>query len=234
MKVSRGFSIRVQYFLDEWVSPRIRDSRLLMGLPMKLVMKDSADDFMNFKNWVWEKDDKEFGNLYKRTLSAQELQGETDLNDKCLKEILANVKGKKVLDVGCGRGLLANKLAKNNTVTGCDIVISKSLKDRYPKVSFKQGNIEKLPFKDGSFDVVITTHTLEHVRNLNLAYKEIKRVAKDKIIIVVPRQRPYKYTFSLHTQFFPYNWSLLNSFGFIKGKTTIKNLGDWYYSLELN
>lgn len=234
MKVPRNLSIRVQYILDEWVPPRIRDSRLLMYPPMRALMKDATGDFMSFKNWIWEKSDKDFNNLYERTLHVQELQGETDLNDRCLHEITKSIKNKRVLEVGCGRGLLANALSENNTVTACDIVVSQGLKKKYKSINFVSANIENLPFKDNSFDVVVTTHTLEHVRNLDKAVSEIKRVAKHQVIVVVPRQRPYRYTFSLHTQFFPYEWSLQNAFGFTKGKTVIKNLGDWYYSHKLS
>ena len=46
--------------------------------------------------------------------------------------------------------------------------------------------------------------------------------------MVVPRQRPYKYTFSLHTQFFPYRWSLRAALGSRAG-SRITYLGDWFY-----
>lgn len=234
MKVSRNFSVKVQYVLDELVPPRLRDSKWFMYLPMKFVLKDAADDFMNFKNWVFEKSDKEFGALYNRTGHVQELQGETDLNDACLKEILKVVKNKKVLEVGCGRGLLADKLSAKNKVTACDIVISDELKKRFPAVKFETANIEELPFKDNSYDVVISTHTLEHVKDLSKSVAELRRVAKNQLIIVVPRQRPYKYTFSLHTQFFPYKWSLETAFGYLPGATTIKRLdSDWFYKQNL-
>lgn len=233
MKVSRNFSIAVQYILDEWVPPHIRDSRILMYPPMRFLMKDATKDFMTFKEWVFQKSDKEFGALYERTLHVQELQGETDLNDQCLQEILKTVKGKKVLEAGCGRGFLAGKLSTKNKVTGCDIVVSDDVKKKYPNVTFKSGSIENLPFKDNKFDVVIATHTLEHVKDVPKATSEMRRVAKEAIIIVVPRQRPYKYTFSLHTQFFPYDWSLEAAFGYTPGKTTIKKLGDWFYHQKL-
>lgn len=229
MKVPRNLSIFVQYILDEWIPPIIRDSRIFMYLPMKFVLKDATHDFMNFKNWVFEGSDKDFSNLYERTLHVQELQGETDLNKKTIEEILKIIKDKKVLEVGCGRAYLSGLLAQHNKVTAVDIVVSKELVKKYPKVKFVEGNIENLPFKNQSFDVVVTTHTLEHVKNLGLAYSEIRRVAKEKVIIVVPRQRPYKYTFSLHTQFFPYEWSLKEAFGFNKKTTSIKNYGDWMY-----
>lgn len=234
MKVSRSFSVKVQFVLDQLVPPIVRDSKWFMYLPMKLVLKDASGDFMDFKNWVFKRSDKEFGALYERTGHVQELQGETDLNDECLREILRLLKNRKVLEVGCGRGFLAGKMAAKNTVTACDIVVGDKTKQKYPAVKFMEANIESLPYKDRSFDVVISTHTLEHVKDLATAVRELRRVAKNELIIVVPKQRPYKYTFSLHTQFFPYDWSLQAAFGFDPKTTTIKNLGgDWLYHQKL-
>jgi ubiquinone/menaquinone biosynthesis C-methylase UbiE len=198
-----------------------------MYLPMKLVLKDATKDFMTFKDSIYKMTKDEFSQLYERTLHVQELQGETDLNDACRKEILKIVKGSTVLEVGCGRGLLAKQLAKKNKVTACDIVIPENLKKSKDGVKYIEANIDKLPFKDKSFDVVISTHTLEHVQNTDEAMSELRRVARKTIIIVVPRQRPYKYTFSLHTHFFPYSWSLQAAFG--NHDAEIKKLGDWLY-----
>ena len=183
---------------------------------------------MTFKEWVFSADKKKFSELYEQTSHVQELQGETDLNKQCTEEILKTISGNTVLEVGCGRGYLANLMSENHDVTGCDIIISKELKNKFPKIKFVQGNIQMLPFKDNSFDTVVSTHTLEHVQNLPGAVEELRRIAKKELIIVVPRQRPYKYTFSLHTQFFPYEWSLTNAFGYKEG-VTIKKLGDWFY-----
>lgn len=228
MRVSRNFSVKIQYILDQWVPPRIRDSKWFMYLPMKLVLKDAAHEFMNFKQSVFSMTPKEFSGLYERTGHVQELQGETDLNEACTKEILKTIKNTTVLEVGCGRGYLAKKLANKNKVTACDIVIPDKLRKESKNVKYLEANIEALPFKDKSFDYVVSTHTLEHVQHLPVAVSELRRVAKKGIIIVVPKQRPYKYTFSLHTQFFPYKWSLETAFG--AGKSvTIKELGDWFY-----
>jgi len=160
---------------------------------------------------------------------VNELQGETDLNAACVKEILASLAGESILEVGCGRGYLLEQMAgKQREVTGCDIVISSALQSRLPDVRLVQANIESLPFKAGEFDTVVCTHTLEHVQHLELAISELRRVTKRRLLIVVPRQRPYKYTFSLHINFFPYAWSLTGQFGH-RPRVIIKRLGDWFY-----
>jgi ubiquinone/menaquinone biosynthesis C-methylase UbiE len=195
---------------------------------MAFVLKDGADEFMTFKNWFYEADSKKIGQLYKRTAHLQEIQGETDLNEQCTHKILETISSNNVLEVGCGRGYLANLISKHHEITACDIVIPDALRKKFSKINFVAGDIENLPFKDGQFETVISTHTLEHTKDLQKAVAELRRVASKELIIVVPRQRPYKYTFSLHTQFFPYEWSIVNAFGYRKG-AKIEKLGDWFY-----
>jgi ubiquinone/menaquinone biosynthesis C-methylase UbiE len=195
---------------------------------MKVVLKDGANEFMTFKNWFFTADSKRIGKLYEKTAHLQEIQGETDLNKQCTEKILNTISSNNVLEVGCGRGYLANLISKNHKITACDIVISSHLKKKFPKIKFVAGDIENVPFKDGEFETVISTHTLEHTKDLKKAVNELRRVCSKELIIVVPRQRPYKYTFSLHTQFFPYEWSLVNGFGY-RQNVTIEKLGDWFY-----
>ena len=232
VRVSRRTSIRIQYFLDQWVPPRIRDSRLFMYLPMRLVLKDATGDFMHFKQTVFGMTGTEFSQLYERTAHVQELQGETDLNEACTQEILKALNKRTVLEVGCGRGYLARRLAHANRVTACDIAISDGLKGDGSGVTYVACNIQSLPFSDRAFDYVVSTHTVEHVQDLSKAMRELRRVAREGLIIVVPKQRPYKYTFSLHTQFFPYEWSLRAAFG-ADENVSITYLGDWFYHQRL-
>ncbi|MDZ7762755.1 MAG: methyltransferase domain-containing protein [Desulfovermiculus sp.] len=83
----------------------------------------------------------------------------------------------------------------------------------YPQVTFRQAELPLLPFIDQMFDTVVCTHTLEHIPDIRQAVKELRRVAKKRLIIVLPRQRPYRYTFDLHLHFFPYAWSVLLAMG---------------------
>ncbi len=199
-----------------------------MYLPMKLVLKDTVHDFMNFKDSVFDLTGDEFSRLYERTAHMQELQGETDLNEACAAAILRSLRGKRVLEVGCGRGYLARRLAEMNTVTACDIAVPAKLKNDGSGVRYVAANAETLPFADASFDYVVSTHTLEHVQDLSAAVRELRRVAREGLIVVVPKQRPYRYTFSLHTQFFPYEWSLRGALGPAEN-VSVTYLGDWLY-----
>lgn len=228
MRISRGLALTILNALDQWVPPRLRDSKWFMYVPMRLVLKHHVGDFMTFKQAVFQMSPGEFAELYRRTSTVGSLHGVTDLNQACIDAILSATKHDEVLDVGCGRGFLANLLSDVSNVTACDIVIGDDLPRQYPKVRFVEGSIESLPFGDDAFGTVVCTHTLEHVQDLPKAVAELRRVARRQLIVVVPKQRPYLYNFNLHTQFFPYAWSLRGALGHREG-AVIKDLGDWYY-----
>jgi 2-polyprenyl-6-hydroxyphenyl methylase/3-demethylubiquinone-9 3-methyltransferase len=97
---------------------------------------------------------------------------------KCPKKI-------SVLEVGCGGGYLADKLAKAGfEVTGLDpsnnsIKAAKvHAKQENLTIKFVEGFGEKLPFKSNSFHFVCCCDVLEHVKDFTLVIKEISRVLR--------------------------------------------------------
>ncbi|SDM09470.1 Methyltransferase domain-containing protein [Geodermatophilus siccatus] len=212
LRLSRSASNRLRSCLDELLPPFIRDSRFFMSFPMRLVFREKAELFMDFKSRAPGMAPKEMAELYEQVQSVS-VQRDTDINRACLDKIDRSILGKTVLDAGCGRGYLAGRLAERYTVTGVDFVLGPDLSRRHPRVDFCKGHIEMLPFKAASFDTVICAHTLEHVVQIEPVLRELRRVARCRLIIIVPKQRPYKYTFDLHLQFFPQPYSLLQAVG---------------------
>lgn len=230
--LSRTITTKIAFVLDQLIPPLLRDARWFMWLPFKILLGDKSEHFFAFKDRAFDMNFEEFKGTYEETESAH-IKRETDLNPACTAEILRNLEGDTVLEVGCGRVYLAKKMAEEKTVTACDMVISDSLREKYPDIDLREASIESLPFADNEFDTVVSTHTLEHVLDLVKAIEELRRVTRKRLIVVVPKQRPYKYTFDLHVHFFPYKWSLL-AFMAGGGKSRqIKLLdGDWYYQEE--
>lgn len=99
-------------------------------------------------------------------------------------EKINNPSGLKILDVGCGGGLLTEEFAKcGANVTGIDIsnnsinIAHNHARQNNLSIEYKVGRAEQLPVKD-KYDVVISTDCLEHVENLGKSISEISRVLK--------------------------------------------------------
>ncbi len=95
--------------------------------------------------------------------------------------IIGDIKGKKVLDIGCGSGRLIGELRLFGAeVTACDISpeMVKRTQQKFPNIKVVEGDIEALPFKDGQFDMVIATFVIVHLRELQKAFDEVYRVLK--------------------------------------------------------
>ncbi|MFN8373378.1 MAG: class I SAM-dependent methyltransferase [Anaerolineae bacterium] len=225
---SRNFALRIAFVLDELFPPLIRDAHWFTAIPFRLLAGKKAELFYRFKDRAMSMSVEEFAEVY-RQFDDVAIQRETDLNAACMQDILQSVRGSTVLEVGCGKGLLASRLSDKSQVTATDIALKPDLIQKYPQITFKEANIEHLPFDDQSFDTVVTTHTLEHVQNLFLAIQELRRVTRQRLIIVVPKQRPYRYTFDLHLHFFPYEHSLLTIMGTGRKNRCTTVGGDLFY-----
>jgi len=228
MKVPRTLQISLVWLLNNSLPPMLRDSRLLMAPLMRIVFGEHAPMLMEFKQRAMSMTQAEYVDFY-RQLAPLASSTETDLNRKCTTRILEDVAGSRVLEVGCGRGYLARKLCHRYDVTACDIVIDEGTRSKIPAVKFFEGDIEKLPFAEGEFETVVCTHTLEHTRDLFASLTELRRVASRRLIIVVPKERPYRYTFNAHLHFFPYRHTLQAAMGTNRSATCDVVGGDLLY-----
>jgi ubiquinone/menaquinone biosynthesis C-methylase UbiE len=140
-----------------------------------------------------------YDNLMQKRLLAGERLIFSDKNRTLhyLNRISKRLRGKRVLEIGCGTGYLTQILKeeyKATKVTGIDIS-PKSIEkaeELYPNNKFEVMRGEKLTFDDESFDVVISIQTIEHIKNYSQHLKEVYRVLKDKgIYLIETPNKPY-------------------------------------------
>ncbi len=219
----------IRTVLEELLPPFVRDSGAMRWL-FRRHWGHLIDDIEHFRESIPFVTPGQYKSIYER---LPRVQNETDNSEACLARILAGIEGNSVLDVGCGTGYLTQWLYERRpdlALTGTDFIIEEGTKARAPEISFKQGQIEALPFADASFDTVICTHVLEHILDFQKALSEIRRVTAKKLIIVVPREREYRFTFNPHLHFFPYAHSFLRYAAPIPARYVLEDVGrDIFY-----
>lgn len=110
-------------------------------------------------------------------------------------QLIGNVKGKNILDVGCGTGRYTVTLAKKGAeVHGIDI--SKGMlrvarkKSKRLGIKYRIVSMLKIPYRNNVFDIVISNLALDHVKNYKKALSEMLRVCNPKGKIVISTMHP--------------------------------------------
>lgn len=89
------------------------------------------------------------------------------------------VRGARVLEVGCGTGLIMMRLCGlASEVVGVDLsrgMLGKALGRHLLVV---QADALRLPFRDGAFDVAVSFKVLPHIRDIRAAVAEMARVVR--------------------------------------------------------
>lgn len=126
---------------------------------------------------------EEFERLYRQASTLLEIERD-------LWPGLGLVTGKKVLDIGCGSGIISRELSKQvypAQVTGLDVsqvlldkakIVCATQQSLEDNVDFAQGSVYDLPFLDDSFDVVYARLLFQHLNEPLKALKNIFRVLK--------------------------------------------------------
>jgi ubiquinone/menaquinone biosynthesis C-methylase UbiE len=106
---------------------------------------------------------------------------------KLIREHLGDLRGRRVLDVGCGKGRFARVFREQEPaaeIWGLDI--SEEMLRHVPEgIHTRAGSMTELPFEDAFFDGAYATESLEHAVEIEKAVSEICRVVRPGGRIVV-------------------------------------------------
>ena len=116
-------------------------------------------------------------------------------------ERLGLTPGAKVLDVCCGSGASAIPAAEtvgpDGLVAGVDLAENllelarnKARERGLNNITFRYGDLAQLPFDDGSFDAVVCVFGIFFVPDMEVALRELKRVARTEGTVAITTWGP--------------------------------------------
>ncbi len=140
-----------------------------------------------------EKVTKEEFTRQSRAMQEAKIFTDADVINRISAAVLRNGRMIKILDVGCGPGILTVALAPLvDEVVALDLtpeMIAQAKKRSdwlgLKNVRFEVGQAEELPFTDGYFDVVVTRLMLHHLLSPTSAIEEMARVTRKGGLLVV-------------------------------------------------
>lgn len=100
--------------------------------------------------------------------------------------------GKRVLEAGCGTGLVLERLARvAQEAHGFDLSPGMVAKARARGLSVSLGSVTAIPFRSNSFDFVCSFKVLAHVPEIELALRELSRVTRPGGTLVLEFYNPW-------------------------------------------
>ena len=138
---------------------------------------DNKTYYDEFSNWY----ERERGRGYHALIDALELG------------IAApEIDGRRVLEAGCGTGLILDKLARHaSQAIGADLSAGMVEKARARGLTVVQASVTDLPFPEASFDVVCSFKVLAHVRPIQAAIAELVRVTRPQGRLLLEFYNPW-------------------------------------------
>lgn len=121
-----------------------------------------------------------FAAQYERERGGQRPGGYHDLVDRQEAQFVQRFgKGKSILEVGCGTGLVLERIAQfASHAEGVDLSPQMLKQARNRGLQVQEAEANRLPFANSQFDVVCSFKVLAHIQDLDSALSEMIRVVR--------------------------------------------------------
>lgn len=124
-----------------------------------------------------------------------------------LEQLFSLASPQTVLDAGCGEGFVIQYLHRNHPkvqFSGIDKseAAIELAKQYIPSAHLLVGDIFHLPFPFSSFDLVLCSEVLEHLKDPLSAILELSRVSKEYLLLTVPNEPWFSISTLLSGQYF--------------------------------
>jgi ubiquinone/menaquinone biosynthesis C-methylase UbiE len=135
----------------------------------------------------------EFSARYEERRDGRDPGGYHDLVDELEVGFVERYgRGRDVLEVGCGTGLLLRRMAAfARSARGVDLSPGMLAQARARGLDVVEASATDLPLPDASFDVVCSFKVLAHVRDVRRALAEMARVTRPGGVVLAELYNPY-------------------------------------------
>lgn len=169
--------------VKDYIDNSIKPSQI--ALQKKINNEDNVADLWGSNADIWDSQILNKGDIYRKYIT-----------DPYLLNLLGQVDGLNIIDIGCGNGYLCRKLYNRNAqITGVEIskdmlrVAEKHSSDM--KIKYILSSATNLQvIKDNLFDIVIFNHVLSSVDDCYKALEEAKRISKNNGKIFIMTSHP--------------------------------------------
>ena len=131
----------------------------------------------------------------------RDLDATQSLDEACkrrMQEVLRaiaqlDLRGSRLLEVGCGTGWLSSKLTAFGQVAAVDLgkEIIDAAKERHPEIDFRSGDIHSVDFEPGSFDAIVTLETFSHVPDQAAFVRRLSQLLKPNGSLLLTTQNKW-------------------------------------------
>jgi ubiquinone/menaquinone biosynthesis C-methylase UbiE len=108
--------------------------------------------------------------------------GQRDVKIRTLMTFLRDVNGRVVLDAGCGTGDISSICSDQGArVTALDVYepMLRKARNRYDdELRLIRGSVDALPFRPGTFELVLSIDVIEHLPDASAFLREAQRVLR--------------------------------------------------------
>jgi 2-polyprenyl-3-methyl-5-hydroxy-6-metoxy-1,4-benzoquinol methylase len=109
-----------------------------------------------------------------------------------IREIVAELRPRSVLDAGCGEGETIARLDGLLPARVAAVDLNPEAVEftarRFPAVEVTRESVLELPFADGAFELVVCLEVLEHLGDPRAATAELARVSNRAVVVSVPHE----------------------------------------------
>lgn len=134
-----------------------------------------------------------FAQSYEAERGGRSQGGYHDLVDELESDFVQRFgAGKHVLEVGCGTGLVLERIAKfARSARGVDISPNMLEHARRRQLDVQVASATELPFDDATFDVACSFKVLAHIREIERALTEMARVVRPGGYVIAEFYNPW-------------------------------------------